>query len=187
MKYLIVILIVFTSCRATKDSSAVKRVSADYVLLNQVKPLVDRLWPCINDTVVRIKKGKIDSIPYNVYIPILVDTIDRNRIVDSVASQQKNCLTAMVQSYNEGFKAAEKKYSKLKVPVPTPDTIINTIEDTRKLDIANSSRFSALLQLSASQSAAANFKSERNILFFIVLGLILGIGVGLFFKFKPRL
>lgn len=164
-----------------------ERVSANRSLLNQVKPLIDSLWPCINDTAREFIKGKIDSIPYNVYVPVLIDTSDRKRIIDSISLQQKSCSSAVEEGYNQGFKAAQKKYSSIKVPVPTPDTIRLKIIDNRKLDIANATLSNVLKQAAISQSAADKYRKERNILFWIILVLTLGIGIGLFFKFKPKL
>ena len=188
------------SCRSTrerKDDRAVNRVTASRPLLSKVKAPVDSLWPCIVDTVTRFKPGRVDSIPYEVLVPIEIDTVSRQRLLDSML-QSGVCWDAAKAAYNQGFKDAKKKLENVKIPVSAPDTIYNTVVDRRGLDIANAARLfaehqTATLQgtISTLQSTADSYRKERNkwMWSFISLLVLAGItaGVALYLKLKPKL
>lgn len=192
---MIMALALVVSCKTAKDTSAVNRVLASKPLLNKVKPAVDSLWPCSWDSTSEYHPGKIDSIPYEVYSPIFIDTLDRKRIVDSVIrvtdpqidSSVANLQQIAIDSYNEGFKDAKAKFKDVKIPVPAPDTSIKKLRDNRELDICNEARQAAEDKLIQAQTKAEGWKKERNILFWLVLGLVAGLGASLFIKLKPKL
>ena len=190
---MIMALAFVVSCKTVKDTAAVNRVTASKPLLKKVKPAVDSLWPCSMDTTSEYRKGKIDSIPYEVYVPLFIDTVNRNHIRDSIIArldpQLDTSLAAIQQvaddAYNEGFKAARKQFKDVKVPVPAPDTTIQKYRNNRELDICNDALRNAEDRVIQEDTKAKGYKHERNILFWIVLGLTIGLGASLFLKLKP--
>ena len=190
--------ICFSSCTVIRDNKAVNRVTASRILLYRVKAPVDSLWPCIIDTVTKFKPGRVDSVPYEVLIPLFIDTTDRNRIADSLQNTEGICWELNKQAYNNGFKAARKLIEGFKVPLPVRDTIETFNVDHRGLDIANSARLSAEHEvanlqgtITGIQSTADDYKSERNKWMWAFIGLlVLAASVSvltLYLKFKPKL
>lgn len=181
------ILAFLVSCRATKDIKAVERVTASRTLLNRVKPAVDSLWPAVCDTSTKFRPGRIDSILYSVYVPMLVDTTNRKRLLDSLVGSDGICWESGKVAYNLGFQDAKKLMKDVKIPKPAPDTVDNTVVNRRGLEIANDARKTAEFKVASLQATADGFKKERNVLFWIVLGLTAGLGAIVFAKWKSRL
>jgi hypothetical protein len=153
---------VLVSCSTVKkDNAAIERVTAKRSLLNKVKPVVDSLWPCIIDTNKRLIPGRIDSIPYAVYVPIQLDSIAVEKSIAAIDTS-KIFHKAYKLGYTAGFDDAKKALLNLKIPVHTPDTLLTSLINNRPLDIANKALATAEQELSAQQALAVSYKTDRN-------------------------
>lgn len=176
---ILLIVCVLFGCNPVKqaqrqDVKAVKRVQANVDLLSQMKEPVYRLWPPIPGT---IKPGKVDSIPYPVYVPIdLTDTTVAKQYMDSVLNSKDSlCIDATLKAYMDGFEAARKKWMKTKIPIPAaPDTFV----DNNMIYLLKDSLIRQQIRLEGAVHAADGYKKERDGLMWIIAGMLLAIVAG---------
>lgn len=87
MRYLIILLILASCTTAKKDQRAVNRVLSSRQLIDKIYPAINELYPCIIDTVIQFKPGKIDTL-ISVYVD--VDTIvKRDTCTDKIIRYTK--------------------------------------------------------------------------------------------------
>jgi len=131
---LIAFLLLSSCSEAKKNQKALDRVETNPELLRSAFARGLELFPCANDSVFITKPGKIDSILLNVLLPI--DTANRTRIKDSLLSNilqplQDICNEKIKAAYDLGIATSANEFSKIKIPVKSPDTIGGVVVDRR--------------------------------------------------------
>lgn len=184
---------------ARKDQKALDRVMTSPSLLKTAYGRGAELWPCANDTTFIFKPGRIDSM----YLPVMFDTTDRDRIKDSIlAIANDDCNDQVKAAFDMGVDVTEKKYSKIKVPVYRPDTLAGFIVDgtlaKRLMDslhekdklLSNWSGRAEEWAKWAAKTEAVNQKKQSTqfwVIVGLVVALILSNGAWAYFKFKKPL
>lgn len=147
---------------------------------------IGRKWleknPCANDSFVVYLPGKTDSIPLEIFIPVL-DTEYLNKILDSIQDKYKydsqSCKSAVKSAYVSGYNTAETKWKNklatIKIPNKKVDTIKIFVADKQKVallesDIINKNQKIAELNLALSEKKS---KSKQWFWLFIVSCLLL--------------
>lgn len=115
---------------ARKDDAAVERVTASKSLLAQVEPAVKDIFPCDCDSSVVYKPGKIDSVPYPVYIGVALDSTELSNLKATLQAQTSRERSLIDSAYKAGFAVAVRQMRDVKIPVKTPDTAQYTIRST---------------------------------------------------------
>lgn len=123
--------------------------------------------PCANDTAWIKLPGKVDSIAY----PVLVtDTSSLQDIIDSISialadkynTSIDDCNRQVDEAFKIGYKKAEYEYSKKKLPVKQPDTVIRTIVDNRTIDVLKADNNRKSEELNKEKDKSAKRLAQRN-------------------------
>jgi hypothetical protein len=187
---ILMVLAFFISCSSIeniRDTRALHRITASRPLMRNIIPFIDSLWPHKIDATTQLIKGGVDSIPYAVLVPLSIDSAEYLKLRDSIAKVTNGCGEAVINGYTNGFNYAKSLFSNIKIPVPRPDTLKKTTVNTRDLDLCREDLIAEKVQTAIYKSKSDDYKSERNILFFIVLGLVAGLGASLFIKLRPKI
>lgn len=122
--------------------NAAKQVMKNPNLLEKVGREWEKNNPCVNDTVVRVIPGKVTYVPVKELIS--PDTNELKKRADSIAriinSRYKYDMDLKcAREINDAFDAGYNQALRENVKQQSPDTVLRTIEDTRRLKISNDS------------------------------------------------
>lgn len=181
MKILFTILsiILFAGCNSTKK-----------VLNNQKEfQKIGEAWakqnPCDNDTTIVFKPGRIDTLKLTA--PLVDNTFAADSIAKVLSEKYhqdiKQCQSQVKEAYNAGYMKASADWSSIPIIVKQPDSSIGYVKDRRQLDICEKEKSDLQTQLVAALKDAANYKTERNTAYIILLMIIAGAGILSYFKF----
>jgi len=192
LKYIlsaIALFLIISSC------STEKRTLRKLEKFNKIGRAWLELNPCANDSNVVYVEGKKDSIYLE--IPTYVkDTTGLSHFLDSLNKalqikfdeQRKNCSNQVNEAYKLGYKKsstdAQLKYSSIKIPLPSVDTIKISIKDKQQIELLKADLLNATAQLNQCQLDSSDKKGSSTkwfLLFIIASCLFL---ISLFFNFK---
>ena len=134
--FLIGYLLLSSSCnienRVMKNQEAFNNIGKKWLEKN----------PCANDSFYVYLPGKTDSIPLEIFIPVL-DTEYLIKILDSIQDKYNydsaSCNSAVKAAYIVGYNSAETKWknklSATKIPTKRVDTIKVVVADKQKIGI----------------------------------------------------
>jgi len=162
----IITLIVLAGCVSQKklDNKAVSRIMANPALKDSIGKEWEKVNPCVNDTVTKLLQGETVIISDTFEVPIVV--------TDSFET------TVAVVKYKDRIITN----TKLRV-----DTLRLTVEDTRRLRLANDS-MNYYKGLWMQKTAEANeYRKQRNKSRTYLWVLIALLAVGTFFSIKKTL
>lgn len=137
--------------------------------------------PCVNDTTIVFRPGRVDTLT------LTAPAFDVNRAADSIAQALANkynqkleeCNRQVNEAYNAGYMKSSAYWSKIKIPIPAPDTVNNYIRDMRAERIL-ANQIGELQNDVLERSEEAQFyKGQRNraygvILLFLMSGITIG-------------
>jgi predicted RND superfamily exporter protein len=198
----LIVMAALNSCNSPKQiqrrlDKAYNTVSLDSNAREKMWRLVNSYKP-VNDTVIRYKPGRVDTISIKVTVPV-TDQSELKRLRDSINQIYSDCdeaIKATQSATSEYYKRIISGLS-VSVPVKAPDTASISIFERAKyesqIEQTNSwhNRASYLEGFSAHQKETINKKEATiRVLYGIISGLVILIllyaGIKLYSKFKKK-
>jgi hypothetical protein len=152
-----------------------------------------QLFPCVNDTQVIVKPGRIIQVPYPV---VQLDSVSMQDYIDSIEiGLSSACNDAVERSFVDGFDAAKKQFAGKTIPVKTGDTLINSIRDQQaerqsQIDISAGQIREAILQgqiIEKDKQITSDVHSRKVIMWWLIgiLSVVFGGGIAFaYLKFR---
>lgn len=123
-RFVLILLIGLAACnpykRVQKNQQLFDRIGNEWALKN----------PCTPDSFVTVKPGRIDSVPFPVFLEKKV--VDTPALIAALRRNDSTCTVGLTASYAYGYNDAIDSMQKIKVPKQQPDTIEIKKPDTRK-------------------------------------------------------